>query len=202
MRAYQRAFAALDTGFGIPNRDFGSNAAFFVLGCACRPCAVNNFAECRNREFVTAVGNDFACQFLNEFRRIGRNRQRAVECRSNMVRIVNFVQVSQRGVNSFKVFLNNSVTFFAVGFLNCILNLRDSFIFRQNVRNSEEAGLHNGVDALTHTGFASNFNSVNGVYFQLFADDFFLNFNRQVIPYFICRVRSVQQESSARFGNL
>ena len=111
------------------------------------------------------------------------------------------MQMSQRGVNGLEVFLNDGVAFFAVGFLNRILNLRDSFIFRQNVGNGEEAGLHNGVNALTHTGFASNFNRIDGVEFQLFADDFFLNFNRQVIPYFISAVRSVQQESCARFGD-
>ena len=79
VRADQRAFAALDAGFRIPNRDFGSDAAFFVLSGSGRPGSVNDFAESRYRQFVTTVGNDFTGQLFNEFRRIGRNRQRAVE---------------------------------------------------------------------------------------------------------------------------
>ena len=191
MRADQRAFTALNAGFGIPNRNFGCDAAFFILGRAGRPSAVNNFFKSGNRQFVTAVGDDFAGNFPDEFRSIGRNRRQAMESRGNVVRIFNFVHMSQRSINGFEVFLNNGIAFFAVGFLNRVFNFGNCLIFGQNVRNSEEAGLHDGVNALAHAGFAGNFNSVNGVEFQFFADDFFLNFNRQMIPNFFGAVRSV-----------
>ena len=111
------------------------------------------------------------------------------------------MQVSQRSINGSKVLLNDSITFLAISFLNSIFNLGNSFIFRQNVRNCEEASLHDGVNALTHTGFTSNVYGVDGVEVQFFIDDFFLNFNRQLIPDFFFAVRSVQQESSSRFSN-
>ena len=111
------------------------------------------------------------------------------------------MQVSQRGINRGKVFLNDGIAFFGIGFLNRVLNLLNSFVFRQNVGNREEAGLHDGVDALAHTGFASNLYRIDGVELKLFGNDFFLNLNRQVIPYFVGRIRCVQQEGCARFGD-
>ena len=79
MRADQRAFAALNAGIGIPNRNFGGNATFFVLGCACRPGSVDDLFKSRYRQLVAAVGDDFAGELFDKFRSIGRNRQVAVE---------------------------------------------------------------------------------------------------------------------------
>ena len=124
-----------------------------------------------------------------------------MECRCNMVWIRNLKQVFQRSVNSGIVLLYNGVAFFAVSLFNGSFNLRNSFIFWQNVRNCKEASLHNGVNTLSHTGSTSNFNCVNCVQFQVFSQNFFLNFNRKMIPNFISFVRSIQQECSAVFGN-
>ena len=61
--------------------------------------------------------------------------------------------------------------------------------------------MHDGIDTLTHTCFTSNFNCVNGIELQLFINNLFLHFISQVLPNFISRVRSVQEERSAFFSD-
>ena len=201
VRADERALAALDADGRIPNRNFGRDAAFFILSGTGRPGTVDNFAESGYRQLVAAVGNQFGRQFLDELRSVGRNRRLTMESRGNRRRILYLVQVGKRSVNRGKVLLNDGVALLAVGFLNRVFNLRNRLVFRQNVGNGEETGLHNRIDALSHAGFAGNFNRVDAVEVQFLGNDFFLNFNRQVVPYLFGRIRRVQQKSGARFGN-
>ena len=112
------------------------------------------------------------------------------------------MQVLQRSINGDKVFLDNGIALLAVSLFNRVLNLGDCFVFRQDVGDGKETCLHNGINAHAHTGLAGNFYGINGVELEFLVDDFFLDFNRKMIPNFICAVRSVEQESCTRFGNL
>ena len=84
-----------------------------------------------------------------------------MQLRVSFSRNIDFNQMSQRSINGIKVLLNNGITLLAVSFLNSVFNLSNSFIFRQDIRNCKEAGLHNGINALTHTGLTSHINSID-----------------------------------------
>ena len=78
VRTNNGAFAALDTGFRIPYRNFGRDTALFVLRRRCRPGSVRHVGKSGNRQFFAASGNNFARNFLDKFRSIRRHRQSGV----------------------------------------------------------------------------------------------------------------------------
>jgi len=105
----------------------------------------------------------------------------------------------QRRVHRGKVLVNQRLTFFHIGLFNGLFDRLDGFVARQNAGQREIAGLHDRVDAATHTGLFGDFDSVDRIQFQMFFDDFILHFDRQVIPNLFRFERSVQQEHRAVF---
>ena len=111
------------------------------------------------------------------------------------------MQMFQRSIHRFKVFLHDGIALLAVSFLNCRFNLVYCLVFGQDVGNRKETCLHHGVDALPHTGGTRHFNRVDCIKLQFLGNDFFLNFNRQMIPNLVSLIRRIQQESCPRLGN-
>ena len=178
MRTYNRALTALNTCLRIPNRNFGGNTTLFILRCTRRPCTINNILKLRSFNTVSFLSNQFCCQFLNKFRCILRNRGQAVMFCRNMIRIFYLKHMFQRGINSIKVLLYNSIPFLGVCLFDGCFNLGNSFIFRQNIRNCKEASLHDGINTCPHAGLTSHFNCINCIELQLFINNLLLNFNR------------------------
>ena len=107
----------------------------------------------------------------------------------------------QRSVNRGKVLLNNRIALLGIGLLNRVLDFRNRLLARQNVGNREEARLHDGIDTLTHTGFARHFHRVDGVELELLVNNLLLHLVSQVIPDFVGVIRRVQKEGRPRLGN-
>ena len=80
------------------------------------------------------------------------------------------------------------------------LILRDGLVVGQDVGQGEEAGLHDGVDALTHAGGLGHLAGVDGIDLQLLVDDVLLHRARQLVPQLFSREGGVQQEGGAGGG--
>ena len=87
---------------------------------------------------------------------------------------LHLVQVSQRSIDCVEVLLHDRFAALAVGLLDGLLDLLDGLFARQHSADGEEAGLHDGVDARAHTGFARHRVSIDHVELDLLADDLFL----------------------------
>jgi hypothetical protein len=108
----------------------------------------------------------------------------------------------QRMIHSGKVLGHNSLTTLAISLLNGLLDLRDGFVARQDAANGEEAGLHDGVDARAHSGFASHLVAVDHIKLNLLAQHLLLRGLGQMLPDLSRRVGRVEQEDRARHGRL
>ena len=199
VRANHGALAALDTGFGIPNGDVGSDAAFFVLRRRRRPRAVSRPSEIGHFQFFALAFQNLAGDFLHDFGSRFGNARQTFEFGRRFVGDFNFVQVSQRRIYGGEVLVDQRLTFFHIGLFNGFLNRLDGFVAGQNARQREVAGLHNRIDAATHARLFGDFDSVDRIQFQVLLDNFFLNFDRQVVPNFFRFERSVQQKHGAVF---
>jgi hypothetical protein len=89
-------------------------------------------------------------------------------------RQLDFFEMRQRVVHGGKVLLNHRFAALAVGLLDRFLDLRDGFVARQHAADGEEAGLHDGVDARAHAGFARHLVAVDHVELDLLAQHLFL----------------------------
>ena len=65
--------------------------------------------------------------------------------------------------------LHNCFAALAVGLLDRLLDLRDGFFARQHAADGKEAGLHDGVDARAHPGFARDRVAVDHIELDLLA---------------------------------
>src|SRR5438445_300171 len=61
------------------------------------------------------------------------------------------VQVCQRLINCLVIPLHHCLTAFTVGLLNTLFDLCDSLFLGKDTTDREEAGLHNCIDASSHT---------------------------------------------------
>ena len=133
---------------------------------------------------------------------MGRNGSADIEIARDVGRNFDFRQMLQGGVESGVIFLDDSFTAFAEGFINGFLDSSHRFGGRQDTGDGKEAGLHDGVDASAQSCFASHFAGVQDEKAQFFADDLLLDSTGEVIPNLIGAVRAVQQESRALLGGL
>ena len=136
---------ALYADIFIPNRDFKSNISLFPLSSSCWKCAVNGHQA--SRKFVALFGYHHRCYVLHKIGRLIRHRRLHFDFAGYFVWNLNFMEIIQRPVNTIEVHLDNVFAPFPVTFLNRILDSCDCLIFGDNVSDSEETGLHNGIDS-------------------------------------------------------
>ena len=87
-------------------------------------------------------------------------------------------------IHRLEVFLNHRLAALAVGFLNGLFDRFNGIFTRQNSADGEEAGLHDGVDAIAHAGIARHFVAVDHKKSQVFLDDLILDLAWKMIPHF------------------
>jgi len=73
------------------------------------------------------------------------------------------IQVCQRLIDRLEIPLYHCLTAFAVGLLNTLFDLIDSLFFGKDTTDREEAGLHNCIDASSHTSFTGYLLCVNHI---------------------------------------
>ena len=98
------------------------------------------------------------------------------------------------------ILLHNRFAALAIRFVNRLFDLRNCFLARQDAADSEEASLHDGVDARAHPRIARHPVPVDHIELDLLAQNLFLRGLRQMIPNLRRRVRRIEQEHRARHG--
>ena len=96
--------------------------------------------------------------------------------------IFDFVQVGERFVDGLHVLLDDVFTLPAVRVANRLADRFDGFVARQNLRDREEADLHDGVHARSHAGVTRDLVGVDDVELRFLRDQLLLHLPRQVSP--------------------
>ncbi len=110
------------------------------------------------------------------------------------LRVFNLMHICYSLIDCFEVLLNNFLALAAVGFLDRCLNCRDSLISWQDAADGEETGLHNRVDAVSHSSRFCDFVSVDDIKPDPLGNHVCLHLYREGIPNFFWSCKSVQQE--------
>src|SRR5215475_17146 len=101
-----------------------------------------------------------------------------------------------------EIFANNTFAALAVRLLDSMFDRGDGVFAREHAADSKKAGLHDGVDALAHTGLPRHLITIDNVELQLLINDLPLYGTREVVPNLIRSISAVQEEGCARFGGL
>ena len=131
-----------------------------------------------------------------------RDDGRTAEGRGDSVGKLDLVQMIQGRIDRGEVLLDQHLTLLAVGLLDGFLDLLDGFRLGQDVGQSEEAGLHDGIETTTHARFARHLVAVDDPELQLLLEDGLLDFAGQMLPDLIRAVGGVQQKGRAVIGVL
>ena len=129
-----------------------------------------------------------------------RHRRQNVKLAGHLPGYGDLMQMCDRGIHSGKILLHHGVAALPVSLLNGLLDRGDSFLARQHSADSKEASLHDGVDAVSHAGFARDRIRVNDVELEMLVQNLLLCFPRQVVPDLLGAEGGIQQERRSRFG--
>ncbi len=191
MRTNNRTFIALNADFFIPNRNFKSNVSFLPPGRRKWISSVNWHFAYGNQ---VAFASDYPCGYvLNKFRNI------AIPCNSrlkflaagNFIRSFNFEQIFKCLINCCIIHLYYLISLCTVSFLNRFFNHRDCAVFRENIGDCKETGLHDCINSHSHSCFVGNFICINDIKLHFSLYKIFLYFFRQRIPNLIFRDFSI-----------
>ena len=169
MRANHDALAALDAEILIPYGDDLRDVAFLPLGGGCRERSTGG--KSAHRKIVAVAVCDHAEHVANECWGSGRNCGQDFEVGCDGCGDLHLVEVSQGSIDCVKILLYYCVAALAVGLLDVLLDLLDGLFARQYSADGEEACLHDGVDAVAHSGIPRNFVSIDHEEPELLLDD-------------------------------
>src|SRR5215472_17638107 len=190
MRAYQHTFTALNAKVGVPYRNFLGDVALLPHGGSSRKGAVNR--QRTDRQRITIAGDDGSQNVADEKRRFGRNGWKHVEYRRHATGNLHFAEIRKCLIYGGIVFLNDGVAPLSVCLLDRFFYGSNRLVAWQYPADGKEAGLHDGVDAGAHSGFAGDFIGVNHKEPKFLLEDSFLHLARNVIPDFARTKRRVQ----------
>ena len=185
MRAHIRTEVTLDTVVRIPNRYIDCDTTFLVCSGTRRSCTIYIIGKCRYRQVVTLLSIDSSLNGVDKL----NNVCSSLGCVSHLKSLVRAVLPAFRNLNLYNVLStcidsspvlhNNVFTLTAVGCLCSSLHQFDRSLLRNNICQLEECGLKDGIDTgRTHTGLDTQFNTVDGVEFNLVVSDELLNLSR------------------------
>ncbi len=140
---------------------------FSYCGRARGECAASR--KCADREQVALAAGDLTQNVVDELGSLAGDGADDVEVGGSRCRQLDLFQVRDGGVDGGEVLGHNRFTTLAVGLLDGLLDLLDGFVARQHAADGEEAGLHDGVDARAHAGFAANLVAVDHIELDLLA---------------------------------
>ena len=200
MRAHHDALAALDTEVLVPHRDELRDIALFPLrGARGEGAAGGDGAD---REQISMARCDLAQHVVHEFGSLVGDHSDEIEIRRDSGWQFNFFEVRERRVDGREVFLHHGFAALAIGLLDGLLDLLDRLVARKHAADCEEAGLHDGVDARAHTGFARHCVSIDDVELNLLLQHLLLHSLGELVPHFSRGVRRVEEEDRAWHGCL
>ncbi len=111
-----------------------------------------------------------------------------------------FEQVCQRLIDGGEVLVHHRLATLAISFADGIFDSRDRLFLGQNIADSKETGLHDGIDTRAHARFTRDFVAINHMEFQLAVNNFFLDGARQLVPNIIWPKGAVQKKCCAGLG--
>ena len=208
MRTNIGAPVTLHTVLHVPVRQICCNPALFK-GCGTR----RHHAVCGGEElgYRNIVCRKVSCRNQNIVEKLGvelvatyQRRSRSVVCYGlPAFRNFNLVNMSDTGVYCGAVHVYDVLTFSAIGLLDGIFHVADSFVNRNDVCQLEECSLKDGVgSSCAQTDFLCKGNSVAGVELDVVICDVSLNLSRKMLFQFFVVPHAVEQEESARFDVL
>ena len=195
MRANQRAASALDAVFGDPGRNVDRDAALLITGRTGRDRAVR--IHLRNGQLVALLLED-RLDVLEEVRIVGdRDGLCAFGGGCPGFRIVDLFDRVHAGVDRGIVLRDDRVALLGVGLLCRSLHVFKRLIRRDDVREFEERGLHDRVDAAAHADFARELDCIDVVELEMVLCDRVLHGRGQLLLHFFKGPRRVQKERAA-----
>lgn len=195
VRAGECAQSALDADVGVPDRDLAGDAPLLELCCGGGKGAVDR--QGTDRQQISLPFQHHAGHALDEVRCRLTDRRNDTQRGGRFGRNGNLVQVLQCRIDRGTVPLHDDFAALRVGLVDGPFDLIDRFLAGEHVDQGEEAGLHDGVDPASQSGFAGDAVAVYDVELQLLRDDLFLHFAGQVIPDLVRSVGTVQQKRRA-----
>ena len=196
MRADERALVALDALLSVPLRNCNGYAALLVSSCAGRECTVFDALECARRKIVALLSVHRYEDVLDELRKIFLLCL-SVNSVSPVSRYLYEVSRIETCVYSLVVHVDYLFTLQSVCLDDGLLEVFCCFVYRDNVREFEECGLHDHVDTVAESDLTSDLCSVQCVELDVVLSDVLLHCCRKVLVELFVRPDAVQQECAA-----
>ena len=172
MGAHEDAFTALDAQFLVPNGNLLRDIAFFPLGCSCGKCSIDRHRT--DRKGIALPGDDRAQYVADKggspLWHRGQNSQTA----RRLLRNVHTIQMSKSVVDGSEVLFDHGFAALPIGVADRVFDSLDCFFAREDTANSEEASLHDGVDATGHARFPRDLVGIDDIELQPLFDDVFV----------------------------
>ena len=191
----QHALAALSAEGLVPDRDLEGDVAALPLRGGGGEGSVDG--EGAHGEGIAVAGDDGGDHLLDELGGFDGDGAAHVEGTRNLGGNRDFMEMRQGRVHGGVVALHHGFAALAVSLVNGLLDGGDGFVGGQNAADGEEAGLHDGVDAVAHAGHAGDLIAVDDVELQLLLDDLALDGAREMVPNLVGAVQAVEQENGA-----
>ena len=203
VRADIRAAVALDALGLVPLRNHNGYAAFLISGSALLEGTVSMRNECGYRQAVAVHLADRLHDVLDHGDQLGRTFNvlfsLVVLSGCPVSRNVDLDIVVEAGVDGVVVHLHDSLALLGEAAGRCILHVTDRVLFWQNVCQSEEGRLQDGVGAFAQTDLDCLVDRVDGVQLDVVLGDVAFCFSRHVLVELFRSPLAVDQEDAARF---
>ena len=138
----------------------------------------------------------------DEVRRVARQRRHPVKGTGRLGRQLDLGQLAERAVDGGEVALDDLASLLAVRLLDPGLDPWNNLFHRQNAGELEETRLHDGVDPRPESELLGQPVRVDHVEPQVLVDELLLHLDGQLVPHLVVRIRRVQQDRPAGFGQL
>ena len=197
MRADVGALVAADALLGVPDRHIDGRAALLVGGAAERVRAVGAVAgELRDRQLVAFLAVHDFLNLSDELRQIALLLRLVLSVRPRS-RDFDLVQGLDALVDGAVVHVDDVLTLAAVRRDDSFLEVGDSRLDRDDVREFEERGLHDHVEAAAEAEAFGNRYCVDRVELDLVLRDVALHGCRQVLRQLLVTPDRVEEERAA-----
>ena len=158
--------------------------------------------ERANGQIVAIAGDNLRRYLPDKVGRRGGDRRADIELRRERARNWNLMQKTEGRVHRREILAHHAFAALPVGLLDSMLDGSDGVFAREHAADREKAGLHDGVDALAHTGLAGHFITIDNVERELLVHDLLLNGAREVVPNLVRAITGAEQEGCTGFGSL
>ncbi len=186
---------ALDADLRIPNRNFKCEVTLFVPGRSGGEGPVR--LKGTDRDFISSAYKD-SPQHVSHILWSPRIQRRSeVLSAGDAIGNLDLVKIGQGLVYGVDVLLDDVFSLPAIGLADGLFDFFNRSFLGKDPCQSEEAGLHDGVDPAAHSGLTGHTGRVDDKEAGLLLNEFFLDRARQVIPDLIWPIRRVQEEGSS-----